>query len=1364
MANPGVTTSCTGTVYECPPNQNWTLSGTTCTRPDTKDSGPPSAPDGSQPSTCYPITIGTGNKWLVEVDVAGSGGRGVLASALGLGADSLGFTRTYNSNPGTVSSVMGVRWRMDYGQRLGFYSGSNATVWSYRPDGKTIKFVLTGGAYTADADVADRLYADTSNGGAYRLHLADLGVERYDSAGRLLSISRPNGSTFTLTYDAAGRLTSVADAFGRSLVFAYDANSRLSSLTTPDGVLSYGHDATGNLTGVTYPDGKTKTYHYNEPANTGGANLPHALTGITDENDVRYITYRYDSTGRAVGEVMAGGVGSNELAFAADQTTLTDALGTPYTYTYQNVLGVTRNTGVSQPGGAGCGPASSAIAYDVNGNVTRRTDFNGNVTTYAYDLTRNLETSRTEASGTPLARTTSTAWHPYWRQPVKVAEPKKVTTYTYNGDGGVLCAPADATVPSTGGGSRPIEVVCKRSEQATTDETGAAGLTPTVTGLPRTWTYTYERYGQVLTANGPRNDVADVTSYAYYDASDADLGRRGRLATIANALGQVTMLSAYDASGRPSAITDPNGAPITLGYTPRGRIATRSVDGQTTSYHYTPWGDVERVDLPDGTSLQYEYDAAHRLIGLSDPAGRGASYTLDAQGKRTVDTDINGDGSTARQVSRSYDALGRIQTEAEGDDPARSFAYFANGELQSVNSPRQATTSYTIDALGRTTHITDPINGNGKPTAMAYDRRGQITSLTAPNGAVTSFTVDGLGNVRQENSANRGTTSATYDEAGNLKTRTDARGVTTSIAYDALNRPTTVTTSNGRSRTLTYDGCANGLGRLCRVVQGELTVDYAYDRRGNPTSVTRRIGTETFTTSLVYNGAERLLAVTAPTGETIASTLDAGGAIAGLDATRGGAPLVLAEQIVHDARGQVLSLRAGQITIAQTYDAAGRLETGPDLDLAYADGQLAQRSTPSGTSSYTYDALDRLEHEAGPAGARQHAYDPNGNRATDGAAPPTVAAFAPNSDRLATLNGVAATHDAAGNLIGYGQMYYDDFGDLVEVRKSDQTLLATYTYDENHRRIRKVTTAAAAHGAGTTYYHYLPDGRLLAETTPGNQPQATYIWNGPTLTGFITYNPRTLHTVQVDQLGSPYQIRSLAGQVLWRWESEGYGGTAPNEDVDGDGTRLVFNPRFPGQYYDKESGLHYNGHRYYHPRLGRYISSDPIGVAGGVNTYAYVEGNPLSYTDPEGLCPCGDVAKLLQLARGDRRDWSQGADRSDVNKAFGEGTYKCNLYADEQYENAGYNLPNVGGMPWSKGKYPPGAGQLSDADFKLAGWPRVEGPALPGDLVAHRGHVGIATSSRTTISATPDQGAVENNWGFRKGQEGVVIRRCSCGG
>ncbi|BAL27421.1 RHS repeat-associated core domain-containing protein [Azoarcus sp. KH32C] len=283
-------------------------------------------------------------------------------------------------------------------------------------------------------------------------------------------------------------------------------------------------------------------------------------------------------------------------------------------------------------------------------------------------------------------------------------------------------------------------------------------------------------------------------------------------------------------------------------------------------------------------------------------------------------------------------------------------------------------------------------------------------------------------------------------------------------------------------------------------------------------------------------------------------------------------------------------------------------------------GNLQVLTTTTGVHTYTYDEINRLDQESGPTGARDHVYDANGNRSTDGVG--TTATYAPNSDRLATVNGTTVSLDAAGNILSDGVNTYtwDGAARLKTVSRGNK-LWVTYYYDYKSRRTRKETTSRAPQGAQVVVYHYDLEDRLLAETLADGTPLKTYVWDDGRLLAQLDHatTPPTLLTFDTDHLGTPRTARTSTGTVVWRWDSDGYGTTLPNEDPDGDGKKTVINLRFPGQYFDQESGLHYNWHRYYSPKLGRYLSADPIGVAGGPNMYLYVRGSPTKYVDPAGL-------------------------------------------------------------------------------------------------------------------------------------------------
>jgi len=515
--------------------------------------------------------------------------------------------------------------------------------------------------------------------------------ERHYPSGRVTSFMYSDGTsganggfvldatdTETTTALPANLLIRQVDTFGRVLSFGYDAYSNMTRLIQPDGGrVDYLYNDNGTLQSVVYPDNSIKQYLYNESALTSGANLPYAMTGRIDENGVRYASFSYDASGNAIQSVHHSEFGDiNQFSFTSLQsgavTRVVDPLNATRDYGLQTVKGSPRVVSVSQPGGSGCSAASSAVTYDANGNVASSTDFNGNKTTFdSYDLTRNLELQRTEAAGTGVARQITTQWHPTWRLESRRAEPKLITTSVYNGqpdptNGNAVASCAPATAYSYN--AVPIAVLCKKVEQATSDETGTQGLSATAVGTPRIWTYSYNQYGQVLTATDP---LAHTTSYSYY--TDTSFNTAGEGHTVGdlwketNPLGQVTEYTSYDQNGRLLSSRDPNGAVTENFYTPRGWLQAQYFShhnsSRLTSYTYDKVGQLKTVTLPGGLVSTYSYDAAHRLTGITDNRGNSIIYTLDAAGNRIQEDIKDPSGVLVRTTQRVFDQLGRLQNE-----------------------------------------------------------------------------------------------------------------------------------------------------------------------------------------------------------------------------------------------------------------------------------------------------------------------------------------------------------------------------------------------------------------------------------------------------------------------------------------------------------------------------------------------------------------------------------------------------------------------------------------------------------------------------------------------------------------------------
>jgi YD repeat-containing protein len=951
-------------------------------------------------------------------------------------------------------------------------------------------------------------------------------VETYDQEGHLVSIAARDGKRLFLSYSdgqtppsvapGPGHLIRIADHLGRTLELAWDSIGRLALLKDPSGgQITYGYEPVPTeqpcttapcyrLASVTYPDGSVRRYHWDEREHAVDSSVTVGLlTGVTDENGTRYATWKYEKT-RAVSTERAGGVERYRFDHVQPHVSarVTDPLGVPRTYSFADAQGITRLQSVT---GAPCAEKSpQAQTFDANGNVASRRDWNGNLTCYTYDLTRNLEIVRAEglkgacpaslATWTPAPgseqRKITTEWHPFYRLPVRLAEPLRITTYTYG----------EPTASKAGNRGSLLTKKVRR----TRDADGSLGLAASTTGSAQIWRYTYNTNGQVLTVDGPRTDVADVTTYTYYAnnascAGASPIGCRGQVRTVQNALGHVSTVAEYNAHGQPLRVIDPNGLVTRLTYDARQRLTSRTVGRETTSYTYDTAGELTRVVLPDGSFLAYSYDPARRLVGLADNLGNRIAYTLDVKGNRVREEVYDPSNALAQTRQRVYNALNRLVQEIGAAGQTTTYGYDEQGNVTSVAGPLPgALTTHAYDALNRLTRTTDPAGGE---VQYGYNARDKLTSVTDPRQIVTSYTYNGRDDLTEQLSRDTGKTTHTYDVAGNVLSTKDARGQVTTYAYDALNRVTSVAHHDGTLHTYVYDEGEHQKGRLTRLIEPHSSTAYAYDLHGRLLTESRTIAGVAYATRYAYDAVGRLIAITYPGGREVAYALDGLGRIQAIATSKSGTTWTVLAAAAYQPFGPVKGFAFGNgQAYARGFDADGRIASytlaNRTLAVGYDTGSritsINDPATPAHENAYGYDLLDRLTSYVGANVNQSFTYDAVGNRLTK-----TVGAstgryeYSATRNRLTRIRGSQArtfTYDATGNVTAAGvhTFAYDARGRMSE----SVGALGTTTYRVNAlgQRIRKTNSLE------DTVYHYDREGRLIAESTAGGVIQKEYIY------------------------------------------------------------------------------------------------------------------------------------------------------------------------------------------------------------------------------------------------------------------------------
>jgi len=497
-----------------------------------------------------------------------------------------------------------------------------------------------------------------------------------------------------------------------------------------------------------------------------------------------------------------------------------------------------------------------------------------------------------------------------------------------------------------------------------------------------------------------------------------------------------------------------------------------------------------------------------------------------------------------------------------------------------------------VDGGGRPTAVTDP---RGRTTRSEYDALNRLTKVTDAKNGATAFTYDGNGNLLTATDAQGNMTTYTYNIMDRLVTHADPLTHQETYQYDNSGNQAQVTDRKGQMAAYTYDA----LNRRTQVSYADnSTTGYSYDAGNRLTSVVDSIAG---TIGRTYDGLDRLTQETTPEG-VIGYTYDAAGRRTGM--TVAGQPAVAYS---YDTADRLASITQGVASVGFSYDAAGRRTS-----LAFPNGIVIESA---------YDAASRLiglTYKLGGTtlGGLTDAYNVAGERTQHGGTwartglPQAVATASYNANnQQLTFGGATMTFDLNGNLAtlseGSGTTTYAWNARNQLTALSGPGLTATFDYDGLGRRRTKTINTAQT--------DFLYDG--LNPVQEGSLPgtPAANLLTGLRLDEFFTRTDAAgLRALLPDALGSTLALADATGAVQTEYTYEPFGATAVSGAASAN----------PFQYTGRENdgtGLYYYRARYYHPGLGRFISEDPIGFAGGVNSYSYSINNPVNRRDPLGL-------------------------------------------------------------------------------------------------------------------------------------------------